>query len=490
MLGSKKYISDLIGNDYISWENTKIILNGGTGCGKTLFARQVLIPFYLKQNKKILYLCNRIELYKQLEKELKKFKTSNIVLKTYQALQKMIRRTGMPERYDLIISDECHYFYLDAKFNGYTDLAYRYVMNQPESVVVFMSATADSFFSDLIADGVVEQKHVYTLPKVYDYVERVYTYGKDVLTDIIDGILADNDTDKILVFVNSMKRLVEMHDYYGDSAYYMCSQSQECRFADRYCIQDKSFNKRILFATKVLDNGVDLKDDDLRHIINEIFDLDSALQAMGRKRAIDYFDTCCFYFRIYDGRAINNFYVSNEKQLSPVTHYLENKEDFLNFLDTQNMDTRQIARKNKIFYVDMKTDKLCINNCTLKKYEMDKKTIEKMKESDYETVLFERLGNDLKSKKADLEIEVKSKDTFLFFLKDWEGKKLFKEEQKELKEKFRDILGLHDRTMGINTLNGKLVDCQYPFKIVSKQENSRQSENYKKRYWMIQKVNE
>ena len=138
----------------------------------------------------------------------------------------------------------------------------------------------------------------------------------------------------------------------------------------------------------------------------------------------------------------------------------------------------------------MKTDKLCINNCTLKKYEMDKKTIEKMKESDYETVLFERLGNDLKSKKADLEIEVKSKDTFLFFLKDWEGKKLFKEEQKELKEKFRDILGLHDRTMGINTLNGKLVDCQYPFKIVSKQENSRQSENYKKRYWMIQKVNE
>ena len=488
MLGSKKYISDLVGNDYISWKDTRIIFNAGTGCGKTQFILRVLIPFYLKQNKKILYLCNRLELYKQLKKELKKFKTTNITLKTYQSLQKLIRHTGMSESYDLIVSDECHYFYLDAKFNGYTDLAYSYVMKQQKSVVVFMSATADSFFMDLIADKEVESSHVYTLPKVYDYVEKVYTYEKDALTDILDDILAEDDMEKILVFVNSMQRLVEMHDYYGDSAYYMCSQSQECRFADRDCIQNKKFDKRILFTTKVLDNGVDLMDDDLRHIFSEIFDIDSALQAIGRKRPIDCFDSCCFYFRTYDGRAINNFYVSNEKQLSPVTHYLENKTDFLHFLDTQNIDTRQLARKNKIFYADLNTGKLCINTCTLKKYEMDKRTIERMKESDYETVLFDRLGDDLKSKRTDLEIEVKIKDTFLFFLVEWEGKKLFKEDQKVLKEKFRDILGLHDRTMGINTLNGKLVDCQYNFKIISKQESCRQSEYYKKRYWLIQKI--
>lgn len=488
MLGSKKYISDLVGNDYVSWKNTKIIFNAGTGCGKTSFVLHILIPFYLRQNKKILYLCNRTELYKQIEEELKKFKTSNIILKTYQSLQKMIRCKKILERYDLIVSDECHYFYLDAKFNGYTDLAYSYVMNQPKSVVVFMSATADSFFSDLIADGEVEQHHVYILPKVYDYVERVYTYNKNVLTDIIDGILTDNNTDKILVFVNSMKKLVEMYNYYGDLAYYMCSKSQECHFADESCIQNKQFDKRILFTTKVMDNGVDLIDYKLRHIISEIFDLDSTLQAIGRKRPINYFDTCSFYFRTYDGRAINNFYVSNEKQLAPVVNYLKNKEEFLLFLDIQNMDVREITKKNKIFYVDMETDKLCINNCTLKKYEMDKRTINKMKEYDYETVLFERLGNDLKSKRADLKIEEKIKDTFLVFLEKWEGRKLFKEDQKELKEKFRDILGLHDRTLGINTLNGKIIDCQYPFEIISKQENSRQSENYKKRYWMIRKI--
>lgn len=146
-----------------------------------------------------------------------------------------------------------------------------------------------------------------------------------------------------------MQRLVEMHDYYGDSAYYMCSQSQECRFADRDCIQNKKFDKRILFTTKVLDNGVDLMDDDLRHIFSEIFDIDSALQAIGRKRPIDCFDSCCFYFRTYDGRAINNFYVSNEKQLSPVTHYLENKTDFCIFLILKILTLGNLPGKIKSF---------------------------------------------------------------------------------------------------------------------------------------------
>ena len=49
----------------------------------------------------------------------------------------------------------------------------------------------------------------------------------------------------------------------------------------------------------------------------------------------------------------------------------------------------------------------------------------------------------------------------------------------------RNLLGLNDRTMGIGVCNGKLSDCQYPYEIISKQENSRQSQNYKKRYWLV-----
>lgn len=167
---------------------------------------------------------------------------------------------------------------------------------------------------------------------------------------------------------------------------------------------------------------------------------------------------------------------------------MENKDKFLQNLDVQNLDARQIARKNKIFYTDFRTGTLKVNQCTLKKYQMDRYTIEDMKQNGYETVLFRKLGAELLNKKSELRIETESKDIFLSILKELEGKKLFKEEQKELKEKFRDILGLHDRTMGINTLNGKLQDRQYPYKIVSCKDRSRQSETYNKRYWMIQKI--
>lgn len=482
---TKFYFADLISDNYLTWcGSRRIILDGGTGSGKSTFTINVLIPHYVLQEKSVLYLCNRINLYNQVEKKLKQYK-KNVTILTYQALQKQIRR-GFYKHFDLIICDECHYFYLDAKFNGYTDIAYNYVMNQT-GVVIFMSATADSFFADLVESGVVSSEDVYRIPKIYDYVEKVYTYQKSDLTHIIDNILADNDFEKILVFVNSMNRLVEMHDYYGNDADYMCSRSQQCNFATRDCINNCQFQKRILFTTKVLDNGVDIIDDDVSHIISELFDIDSTLQAIGRKRPIDYFDTCNFYFRDYDGRAVNNFYVSNNKQLSPVRHYLADKEGYLKYLDTQNVDTRQIARKNKIFYIDFDTDSLMVNQCALKKYELDQKTIEKMKETDYLTVLFERLGDDLQGKLAELDITIKSKDVFLCLLEELENKKLFKDEQKELKNKFRDILGLHDRTMGINTLNGKLVDCQYDYEIYSEKERSRKSEYYNKRYWIIKK---
>ena len=99
--------------------------------------------------------------------------------------------------------------------------------------------------------------------------------------------------------------------------------------------------------------------------------------------------------------------------------------------------------------------------------------------------MLQYLGEDLANKVKELEIITAAKDTFLEYLKSIVGKKLFKEEQNSLKTKMRNLLGLNDRTMGIGVCNGKLSDCQYPYEIISKQENSRQSQNYKKRYWLV-----
>ena len=59
------------------------------------------------------------------------------------------------------------------------------------------------------------------------------------------------------------------------------------------------------------------------------------------------------------------------------------------------------------------------------------------------------------------------KETLSDYLSSIVGKKLFKEDQNELKNKFKEV-GLKDRTMGINTLNGKLMDMALDYKIISK----------------------
>lgn len=486
MDGAVKHMSDLIQDQYKDWKDTKVILSGGTGSGKTYFVINILIPYYIGMRKNVLYLCNRTKLEKQIKPELENFSTVHVM--TYQRLQKKIRKQRKISRYDLIIADECHYFWTDAKYNSYTDIAYQYIMRQKGNVTVLMSATADSFFRELRTQRQVLDKYIFMIPKSYYYIEKVYTYTKPELQDIIDYILSQDDEEKIMVFVNSIQRLEEMHKIYGIDADYMCSNNQKCNFSNSTAIENNSFKKRILFTTKVLDNGIDIKDDNVKHIISELFDVDCTLQAIGRKRPIDCLDTCNLYFCKYDGRAVNNFSSADKKQLMPAVQYLTDKDKFIKELGNLNIDERKLVRENKIFYYDFMDGKLKINEMALKKYQMDELLARKMKESSYEEVLFEMLGEELSKKKSMLDIYVQKRDIFLDYLKEIEDQKLFREQQTELKMRFKDILGLHDRTMGINTLNGKLQDCQYPYKIISCKDRSRQSETYNKRYWMIQKI--
>lgn len=49
----KNNFSELIGDVYKSWDNTRVILDGGTGTGKTYFTLNVLGK-YAQQNNKII----------------------------------------------------------------------------------------------------------------------------------------------------------------------------------------------------------------------------------------------------------------------------------------------------------------------------------------------------------------------------------------------------------------------------------------------------
>lgn len=488
------WVSDLIGDEYKKWANEMVILDCGTGHGKTTFILEHLAAYALHNNKKILYLCNRKKLFDQLQRKIDNTALINIDIMLYQVLQdKVVKGEEMPS-YDYIVADEVHYLIADALFNDFTDVSYNYLINQKNNVVVFMSATAKSLFNMLQNKGYVDKKNYYHIDKNYDYVENVFFYKPKQMTAIIDDILINHPNEKILVFCNSIKKLCSMYEIYNTNAYYMCSQNVKNENVQAICTNDcikylnddyVTFDKQILFTTKVLDNGIDIKDNAVKHIITEIFDLDSAIQALGRKRSLnpDY-DRCSFYIKEYERRSINMFLGQNEKQLNPIRLYKKSKEDFLQYLK-ESKSSRSFTKKNNIIYTDWEgTQKEEINQIRYVKYFLDNININMMIENGYQSVMCEWLGHSLLSKVIKLEVDCKEKDLFLDYLNSILNVKLFENERLILKDKFKKI-GLKDRTMGINTLNGKLKDCNYPYKLISKREKTRDSINRDKIYWIL-----
>lgn len=481
----KIYIKDKIGEQYREWHSEGVIIASGTDTGKTTFIIETLIPYAQLEGKSVLYLVNRKSLYEQIK--LRITEHGNVKLLTYQGLQSLIRKEANITHYDYIIADECHYFLTDGLFNQYTDIAYNWLRSQTENVVIYMSATGNNLFNGLMLSGIVQPNRYYSIPQTYENVESVYFYEKKQITRVIDNILLNNPEDKILVFVNSIKRLKEMYCNYGDKADYLCSrynyEGKSLSWINYNCVQNCQYEKRILFCTKAMDNGIDLKDSRIKHVLCEIIDIDSAIQAIGRKRPENEDDTYNLYFLKYNNRAIAKFKQNEETDLLPVIKLMSDKDAFMQ----EYRHDRDLLRRNKILYGELsggnELGSIHINHIIRQKYEYDVQIFSEMMREGHDTVLLKLLGRGLKAKVQILEIKQADNDKFLEYLKANEGKKMFKEEQKVLKEKFKVLLGLKDRFMGINTLNGKLKDCKYPFEIQSFKETK--GENRFKRYWLI-----
>lgn len=263
-----QYISDIIKDDYKKWKNEFVVFDAGTGSGKTYFILNILSSYAKTCNKRILYLCNRKKLRKDIQNKVQSLPYCQIDVMAYQTLQKKIIQGAIPIGYDYIVADEIHYLTCDS-FNEYTDLTYKFLMQQKNNVVIYMSATAKSFFQMLVDRNKVKQNRYYLIEKDYNYVVTVFFYKAKALTTLIDDILDKYPQDKILVFCNSDDRIVKMNELYKDKANYYCAEdnknSKLKELCDPNCINTYSndfvtFDKQILFTTKVLDNCCDTID--------------------------------------------------------------------------------------------------------------------------------------------------------------------------------------------------------------------------------------
>jgi len=165
------YVSDLIGDDYTTWQpKDKILISTQTGSGKTSFMIRVLLPYAVRHNKYIAYICNRKTLRDQaeaiIETQIHDFYSddpefaekciSKMIIRTYQSCEMGNEfpdfKSGYDEHLEIFnfygtqnimyyVFDEAHYFVQDALFNSSTNYWYDKLFDN--GITVFLTATPE-----------------------------------------------------------------------------------------------------------------------------------------------------------------------------------------------------------------------------------------------------------------------------------------------------------------------------------------------------------
>lgn len=482
-----------------SWKGENVILNGATGTGKTYFMENNLYKYATTHFKSILYLCNRTALYEDIKVDIDIYNLYDITPMLYQTVQaKILKGEPIMEHYDYIVCDEFHYVLTDAMFNIYTDLVYKWILNQTTSTKIFMSGTGKSIFNKLKSDGIVKEEFIYKIPYDYSYVTQTQIFNKNEdVYNIINDLLI-NTKDKIIYFANSLDNALDVYLQFKKYSHFRCSEhvksdrrEEALKYNDTECIKVHSkeletFDNRLLITTKVLDNGININDRQVKHIICDVFDLESHQQCLGRKRRLDKADTCTFYIRDYSKKAIGQFKGGLNRILNPVKTFVKDTEEFYTKYDKERKYHSDFIYHN----ADGTRD---YNNLAYWKMLGESVNIELMETIGYKEMLLERLGNTLTNIIDLQEIEdYKIKDKLELYLQEIESKWLYKEDRLELINKINLTDSRNRQQKSIGILSKYLSDT-FGYVITTDTDKRRilldgsENPNRDKTYWKIVK---
>lgn len=293
---SKHYVSDIVGEDFKSWENGRVILDCGTGCGKNEFIIKKLAGWLVdrlltgEKNDTILYLCPLNSLHAEMIRRRMEAEIADIgqeaadethlykdalVIQTCQDIEKLCRNA--PDRLKeslsspkYIVADECHYLTDFSTYNINTYLSLEALQRaERDHVVIYMSATGGQVYEMLNAATETPPDRIYTLPQNNAHIARMYFYARDNLEMILHDIPAD---EKAVIFMSGGDDRVKMKELFGDAAGYYCSENN-ARYGKKLdsledCIKDRMLQKRFLFTTKAIGMGIEIKDRTLKQSIS------------------------------------------------------------------------------------------------------------------------------------------------------------------------------------------------------------------------------
>lgn len=356
--GRKKYLSELIGDGFRGWNGKKVMISAPTGIGKSTFVTEILLNDVKNQKRRgmLLILCNRRLLRLQYWYNLvQRFECYNeidecIRIMTYQELAEMMKWNKTLDKVfdgvEMIVCDECHYFYSDSDFNGYGTYALlqEIVCKGARRTILFMSATMDKvapLISQTIVNGLNRQERTGRNEEITNTNKEIVEYDFSEFADYdrfrciyvpdwesLCEVLARSSKKSILFLNNKEKaaalseQLIKTGKIEKKDIAILNADNMDCEseLIQQLVIGNKLLVK-CLITTAVLDNGVSIQDPEVGNVIIETESKIEFLQMLGRVRA-ESVDVCRLYFVKRDGKDFlkrKNKYEEEVKWLDKIT---------------------------------------------------------------------------------------------------------------------------------------------------------------------------
>lgn len=359
----ERWLVNGIQEDYKNWlprgverhqKASRIFIESPTGTGKSSFILDKLFPFAAEKNYNILYLANRSALNQQIKNAAaRKLEVKGKIKKdeatfylpgsfccltviNYQAisLNPMALKMFL-SNYTYIVFDEAHFFIEDSLFNAKTGLLLKSVLNEsPDAVWIFLSATLDGSEELLLAaadkiqpnnlidanlNKVVFRDHCIVYKN--DYQSAVYTpsffRGIDDLMPVINRTAGE----KWLIFILSIQRGKALQQRIkketGRKAVFLSSENKADKRWKTLSTEER-YDEDVLITTKVLDNGVNISDKGVRHIVIPFCDQTEFMQMLGRRRTAEG-ERVCLYVEVPTIQKVNT-----------LRHGVETKQNAIN----------------------------------------------------------------------------------------------------------------------------------------------------------------
>ena len=494
-----KRVSDVITTEVVrTWNGGEVItIKAGTGVGKSYFIKNILYAFAKKNNKRILILIHRTNCINQFKDEIVRDKKTDVIdIKTYQLLESLKHNHKKDfdfSQYEYIVCDEFHYFLGDASYNKTTDISLNMILAETNTTRIFMSATGD-YMKHYISNVKKIDTIDYKLPITYDFIKELTFFNKDeTMEKFIEEAIANGE--KAMFFIQSATKAYELYLKYKDHCLFNCGKSDKhYKYVDTEKIDkmltDERFEELILITTTCMDAGVNIIDKEVKHIICDVKNVNTIIQCIGRKRMQNKNDKIYLYIK-----TINN------KQLGGMKSQLKSKIKMADYLTSHTVKEyiKEYPREsdyNNIVYADTvdDTDKctMKVNNLMYFKCNLDICDIEIMKtygNFGYCKYIANKFGfydeDTMRYTYRTIE-EDYDKDIINKYLESIVGKKLLKDNQKELIDKVNLKDARSRLQKSIELLNAYFKENKMEYMIVNKMSSKIEDgkkKNY--RYWEV-----